>query len=201
VTKGGKSEYFHSMVQAAIVAHAPYRCNRSLSPRRSRDEEPAHARPAAVCSSLVPATYLANRNLADRNLANGNLADRNPANRNLTNGNFAGRNNLGRNNLASTNPTWRNGFDHANFHRLGEGGSFGRDRFGEGFGRFNQFANNNFVGAFGGGWVGPVFWPYAYTDIYLALSGGIAAMAPRSRIMGMTTSMARCSGLTPTTFW
>jgi hypothetical protein len=109
---------------------------------------------------------LANRNLADRNSANGNLADRNPANRNLTNGNFAGRNNLGRNNLASTNPTWRNGFDHANFHRLGEGGSFGRGRFGEGFGRFNQFANNNFVGAFGGGWVGLVFWPYAYSDIY-----------------------------------
>jgi LTXXQ motif family protein len=44
----------------------------------------------------------------------------------------------------------RNGFGHDRF------GRFGGDRFGH-FGRFG--------GGFGG-WVGPVFWPYAYSDIY-----------------------------------
>jgi LTXXQ motif family protein len=36
---------------------------------------------------------------------------------------------------------------------------FGRDRFGH-----NRFGFNRFGGGFGG-WVGPVFWPYAYDDI------------------------------------
>jgi len=57
----------------------------------------------------------------------------------------------------------------ANNNRFGQnrfgGDRFGRNRFGgDRFGH-NRFGGNRFGGGYGG-WVGPVFWPYAYNDIY-----------------------------------
>jgi hypothetical protein len=43
---------------------------------------------------------------------------------------------------------------------------FGRDRFGH-----NRFGHDRFGGGFGG-WVGPVFWPYAYDDISCGIFWG-----------------------------
>jgi hypothetical protein len=106
-----------------------------------------------------------NSNLENRNFGNRNLANSDLRNRNLVTGGLAGRNSFARNSLAGSNPTWRNGFDHTNFHRLGEGDRFGRFGDRDRFDRFNG-SGNAFFGGFGGGWAGPVFWPYAYTDIY-----------------------------------
>jgi hypothetical protein len=70
------------------------------------------------------------------------------------NNRFGGRNGLG------GSRGFGNGFGGDRFGRNGFGGDrfgrFGGDRFGH-FGRFG--------GGFGG-WVGPVFWPYAFSDIY-----------------------------------
>jgi LTXXQ motif family protein len=62
----------------------------------------------------------------------------------------------------------RFGGDRFGHNRFGDG-RFGGDRFGHnrfGDGRFghNRFGFDRFGGGFGG-WVGPVFWPYAYDDI------------------------------------
>ncbi len=58
---------------------------------------------------------------------------------------------------------------------------FGHNRFGRNqFGR-NRFGFNRFGGGFGG-WVGPVFWPYAYDDIscdiFWGYWGGLGCGAP-----------------------
>ncbi len=65
-----------------------------------------------------------------------------------------------------------NGFAHNDFGRGGFGhDGFGRNGFGRnGFGR-NGFGRNGFGRAWhrglgGYGWAGPLFWPYAYDDIY-----------------------------------
>jgi hypothetical protein len=57
----------------------------------------------------------------------------------------------------------RNGGGHGFGNGIGPGNGTGGGRFGHGFG-FNRF------GAFG--WVGPVFWPFAYNDIYCDIFWG-----------------------------
>jgi len=58
----------------------------------------------------------------------------------------------------------------AHNNRFG-GDRFGHNRFGgDRFGH-NRFGGNRFGGGYGG-WVGPVFWPYAYSDIYCGVFWG-----------------------------
>jgi LTXXQ motif family protein len=82
----------------------------------------------------------------------------------------------GRNGLLATRSAQgfgRNGFGHNGFGRNG----FGRNGFGRnGFGR-NGFWHNGFAGGdyyrYGGfGWVGPMFWPYAYSDLSCGIFWG-----------------------------
>jgi hypothetical protein len=70
---------------------------------------------------------------------------------------------LGTHAFANNNRFGGDRFGHDRFGRFG-GDRFGHDRFGRfGGDRFGHFGR--FGGGFGG-WVGPVFWPYAYSDIY-----------------------------------
>jgi LTXXQ motif family protein len=76
---------------------------------------------------------------------------------------------LGTHGLGSHANGDRFGGDRFGHNRLG-GDRFGGDRFGGdhfGHNRFggDRFGRNRFGGGFGG-WAGPVFWPYAYDDIY-----------------------------------
>jgi hypothetical protein len=66
-------------------------------------------------------------------------------------------------------------------HAFTNAGRFGGDRFGHNRFGHNRFGFNRFGGGFGG-WVGPVFWPYAYDDIscdiFWGSWGGLGCGAP-----------------------
>src|SRR5579872_2035651 len=75
---------------------------------------------------------------------------------------LAGRDHLAHNELAGAHFRGFNTFNHAGFNRNAFGAGRGWDRWG---GRFWGAGWNRWGWGFGG-WVGPVFWPFLYGDIF-----------------------------------